>query len=195
VFTKSSGCETKRAIHHTVTLVTLRALSPLNLATKLRSCGKNVKSPYHTRTCNVHHFHFLHYMTHPGFAVDMWESRIDHAFLPTSTIYVLSSQWSLCFPPPLRTKFGARCNCANGTRLSLALVTLHVRVAILFVSNLLAPELFFFILAHRVYEMWIIRESNTLELWNKLHFEEEKRKRRVYTVFKIFGTYICWINV
>jgi len=31
-----------------------------------------------------------------------------------------------------------------------------------------------------------------LELWNKLHFEEEKRT--VYTMFKIFGTYICWIN-
>jgi len=29
-----------------------------------------------------------------------------------------------------------------------------------------------------------------LELWNKLHFEE--KKRRVYTMFKIFSTYICW---
>jgi len=28
--------------------------------------------------------------------------------------------------------------------------------------------------------MWIIQETNTLELWNKLHFEE-KKKRRVYT--------------
>ena len=33
---------------------------------------------------------------------------------------------------------------------------------------------FFFILAHPVYKMWIIQEPNTLELWNKLHFEEEK---------------------
>ena len=40
--------------------------------------------------------------------------------------------------------------------------------------NLLAPELFFLILAHPVYKMWIIQESNTLELWNKLHFEEKK---------------------
>ena len=39
---------------------------------------------------------------------------------------------------------------------------------------LLAPELFFLILAHPVYKMWIIQEQNTLELWNKLHFEEEK---------------------
>ena len=40
--------------------------------------------------------------------------------------------------------------------------------------NLLEPELFFLILAHPVYKMWIIKELNTLELWNKLHFEEEK---------------------
>ena len=40
--------------------------------------------------------------------------------------------------------------------------------------NLLEPEFFFLILAHRVYKMWIIQEPNTLELWDKLHFEEEK---------------------
>jgi len=58
--------------------------------------------------------------------------------------------------------------------------------------NLLAPELFSFILAHPVYKMWIIQEPNTLELRNKLHFG---KKRRVYNVFKIFSTYICWINI
>jgi len=36
--------------------------------------------------------------------------------------------------------------------------------------NLLALELFFLILAHPVYKMWIIQELNTLELWNKLDF-------------------------
>ena len=51
----------------------------------------------------------------------------------------------------------------------------------------------FLILAHPVYKMWIIQEPNTLELWNKLHFEE--KKWRVYTTFKIFSTYICWINI
>jgi len=40
--------------------------------------------------------------------------------------------------------------------------------------NLLAPELFFKILAHTVYKMWIKQEPNTLQLWNKLHFEGEK---------------------
>ena len=43
-----------------------------------------------------------------------------------------------------------------------------------YLFNLLAPELFFFNLEHPVYKMWIIQEPNTLELWNKLHFEEEE---------------------
>jgi len=61
-------------------------------------------------------------------------------------------------------------------------IGLHVKYP-LFLSyfNLLAPELFFFILAHPVYKMWIIQERNTLELWNKLHFEEEK-KESIYHV-------------
>ena len=50
-----------------------------------------------------------------------------------------------------------------------------------------------FFLAHSVYKMWIIQEWNKLELWNKLYFEE--KKRRVYTMFKIFGTYIYSINI
>ena len=41
--------------------------------------------------------------------------------------------------------------------------------------NLLAPE-FFFNFSTPVYKMWIIQEPNTLELWNKLHFEEKKRR-------------------
>ena len=49
------------------------------------------------------------------------------------------------------------------------------------------------ILAHSVYKIWIIQDPNKLELWNKLHFKE--KKRRVHTMFKIFGTYICWINI
>ena len=42
---------------------------------------------------------------------------------------------------------------------------------------------FFLILAHPVYKMWIIQEPNTLELWNKLHFEVEKN-----------GEYIPWLK-
>ena len=33
-----------------------------------------------------------------------------------------------------------------------------------------------------------------LELWNKLYFEEEK-KESIYTMVKIFCTYICWTNI
>ena len=41
--------------------------------------------------------------------------------------------------------------------------------------NLLALELFFFLnFSTPVYKMWILQEPNTIELWNKLHFEEEK---------------------
>jgi len=36
--------------------------------------------------------------------------------------------------------------------------------------NLLTPELFFFNFSAPVYKMWIMQETNTLELWNKLHF-------------------------
>jgi len=47
--------------------------------------------------------------------------------------------------------------------------------------KLFAPGLFFLILEYPVYKMWIIQESNTLELWNKLHFEEEKME----TIYRV----------
>ena len=49
------------------------------------------------------------------------------------------------------------------------LLTVHLNMIL--VINILAPELFFLILAHPVYKMWIKQEPNMLELWNKLHFE------------------------
>ena len=33
--------------------------------------------------------------------------------------------------------------------------------------------IFFLILAHPVYKMWIIQEPNKLALWNKLNFEKK----------------------
>jgi len=39
--------------------------------------------------------------------------------------------------------------------------------------KILAPELFFKF-STPVYKMWIKQEPNTLDLWNKLHFEEGK---------------------
>ena len=50
----------------------------------------------------------------------------------------------------------------------------EIPVIFLLFVNLLAPELFFFNFNTPVYKMWIIQEPNTLELWNKLHFEENK---------------------
>jgi len=48
--------------------------------------------------------------------------------------------------------------------------------------NLLAAELLFFlILAHPVHKIWIKQETNMLELWNKLHFEE-KETESIYRV-------------
>ena len=45
--------------------------------------------------------------------------------------------------------------------------------------NLLAPELFFKNFSTPVYKMWIIQELNTLELWNKKYFEEEKKTESI----------------
>ena len=53
-------------------------------------------------------------------------------------------------------------------------VSCRIRHAVTTSLNPLAPELFFLILAHPVYKMWIIQEPNKLALWNKLHFEEKK---------------------
>jgi len=44
-----------------------------------------------------------------------------------------------------------------------------------------AGIIIFLILAHSVYKMCIKQEQNTLELWNKLHFEE-KRTENIYHV-------------
>jgi len=41
---------------------------------------------------------------------------------------------------------------------------------------------FFFNFSTPAHKMWIIQEPSKLQLWNKLHFEE--RKRRVYTKVK-----------
>ena len=45
-----------------------------------------------------------------------------------------------------------------------------------------AGIIIFLILAHSVYKMWIIQEPNTLELWNKLHFEEGKKTESIHHV-------------
>jgi len=37
--------------------------------------------------------------------------------------------------------------------------------------------------------MWIIQEPNTLDLWNKLHFEEKKTEN-VYRILNIQNLYL-----
>ena len=59
--------------------------------------------------------------------------------------------------------------------------------------NLLATDFFFQILARSVFKMWVIQKPNKVALWNKRHFEE--KKWRLYSMFKIFSTDICWINI
>jgi hypothetical protein len=42
------------------------------------------------------------------------------------------------------------------------------------VQLIFGAGIIFLILPHTVYKIWIIKEPNTLELWNKPHFEEKK---------------------
>ena len=69
------------------------------------------------------------------------------------------------------------------------LLTVHLSIILVINQlNLLAPELFFLILANPVYKTWIIQEPNALELWNKLHFEKEKSES-IYHVLNIHYLY------
>ena len=63
----------------------------------------------------------------------------------------------------------------NNEERSFSWPDVHV-VRILYVLYLTfwCRNYFFLIFAHPVYKMWIIQEPNTLELWKKLLFEEEK---------------------
>ena len=44
-------------------------------------------------------------------------------------------------------------------------------------------------LAHPVYKLWIKQEPNTLELWNKLHFEEIETDS-IYRVYNLQYLYL-----
>ena len=59
--------------------------------------------------------------------------------------------------------------------------------------NLLVTDFFFQILSHPVFKMWVIQKPNKVALRNKRHFEEKKWS--LYSMFKIFSTDICWINI
>ena len=86
------------------------------------------------------------------------------SFLSTSQSGTLAALQRTGAETPHCCTTGARCHGTQNVFLC------HLKSEL----NLLAPELFFLILAHSVYKMWIIQEPNKLELWNKLHFKEKK---------------------
>jgi len=47
-------------------------------------------------------------------------------------------------------------------------------------------KIIFLNLAHPEYKMWIIQEPNTLELWNKLNFEEKK----AYSIYHVYNYFL-----
>ena len=59
--------------------------------------------------------------------------------------------------------------------------------------NLLATDFFFSYFSTPVFKMWVIQKPNKVALWNKQHFEE--KKCRLYSMFQMFSTDICWINI
>jgi len=65
---------------------------------------------------------------------------------------------------------GVKAAGASGWHTSILIVPLsgNLRILTFWCRN------YFFNLAHSVYKTWIIQEPNKLELWNKLHFEEEE---------------------
>ena len=65
-------------------------------------------------------------------------------------------------------------NSGNWTRLLLFHWSCLLRWTSLTCLTFWGRNYFFFNFSTPVYKMWIIQEPNTLELWNKLHFEEEK---------------------
>jgi hypothetical protein len=117
-------------------------------------------------------------------AVPLWESHLARDIFITNvengrhfntfedTLVYVSLKWSIVFN---RTFF--YCS-RTGIQQFINLLR-----RIFFSSNFSTP----------VFKMWVIQKPNKVALWNKRHFEE--KKWRLYSMFKIFGTDICWINI
>jgi hypothetical protein len=101
------------------------------------------------------------------------------SYEPAPTPHQTKAQHMRCLNPPLHVSTTNRHPQGHVNAKTHTLLTLWRRN---FLLNL----------AHPVYKMWITQEPKKIALWNKRHFEEEKR--RVCRMFKIFSTYICWIN-
>jgi hypothetical protein len=97
-------------------------------------------------------------------------------------------------PPPAGDRKPRHLVQRSQTYSSLTSIHLHrwweiLRLLAKIAFNLLEPKLFFLILAHFVYKMWIVQEPNKLELWNKMHFEEKKTES-IYNVKSIRYVYL-----
>jgi len=101
------------------------------------------------------------------------------------------TEWELPEDDVLESKHVGAINKEQYNKLSSRALNRSLKLKIYETLTFWRWNYFFLNFSTPVYKMWIIQEPNTLELWNKLHFEEQK----VYTMFKIFGTYICWINI
>ena len=127
-----------------------------------------------------------------------------HSSRSLSLRFILTVFTHLCLG--IKRSVSARIPCQNSTRISLhppvceTFLSPHRSFLVLSIKITYSKErltfrrrTFFQILAHPVFKMWVIQKPSKVALWNKRHFEE--KKWRLYSMFKIFSTDICWINI
>ena len=107
-----------------------------------------------------------------------------HAFVKALLITIRKKKWT---SPPAHQKL------RNSGRYTTKSPQELRQVALIRSILTFWRRIFLQILAHSVFKMWVIRKPNNVALWNKRHFEE--KKWRLYSMFKIFSTDICWINI
>jgi len=101
-----------------------------------------------------------------------------HGLKPSNAVRYSMILWAVCtrFPPPLRNIFRTRGLSKYEENRHMDVVHSSLKQYGYSMLTFWCRNYFFLILAHPVYKMWITQEPNKLELWNKLHFEEEKAK-------------------
>jgi len=126
------------------------------LVSNMHTCQKNVKS------CFKNAWYVRSSQKHVNAKVHCWELKIkkkeiDFPSLAKCVWSLQSRKWTRHDSPSPFPNI--RCTFSNQRRvLALTFWTRN----------------YFLVLAHAVHKMRIIQEPNTIELWNKLHFEEEK---------------------
>ena len=106
----------------------------------------------------------IHYLL-PYFRSLIWNRKLEKI------------QMNSCDSLSKKGDINVRLHTRHATSLTFPVYRTAIRRSTLCSFNPLALKFFFFlILAHAVYKIWIIQEPNKLALWNKLHFEEKKRR-------------------